>query len=179
MSNFIYRRRLGSLKRKNAAKVFLLWITGVGPVALLARFLPSKYLYDETMVFLGLYSIMAYFMFLFDNIRIVGIVLSPFLVAAMITSFFVTSPNRWNWVLGIALLPAWLLMASGYLFIMFIMLQALYSRVPSLPALVYYCSFRRVIIRLPRFRTEDLFANSRLCENCRGLLRNFNLLLGS
>ena len=137
MSNFIYRRRLGSLKRKNAAKVFLLWITGVGPVALLARFLPSKYLYNETMVFLGLYSIMAYFMFLFDNIRIVGIVLSPFLVAAMITSFFVTSPNRWNWVLGIALLPAWLLMASGYLFIMFIMLQALYSRVPSLPALVY------------------------------------------
>ena len=111
MSNFIYRRRLGSLKRKNAAKVFLLWITGVGPVALLARFLPSKYLYDETMVFLGLYSIMAYFMFLFDNIRIAGIVLSPFLVAGMITSFFVTSTNRWNWVLGIVLLPAWLLMA--------------------------------------------------------------------
>jgi hypothetical protein len=98
-----------------------------GPVALLARFLPSKYLYDETMVFLGDYSIMAYFMLFFESIRIVGILLSPFLVTGTKTSFFVTSTNGWNWVLGIALLPAWLLMPSGYLFIMFIMLQALCS----------------------------------------------------
>ena len=46
-------------------------------------------------------------------------------------------------------------------------------------AILYACSFKRLVIRLPRYRRLDPFARSKLCTSCRGVLQKSSLLFGT
>lgn len=113
------------------------------------------------------------------DIRISVLTIGIWLISALTYAIFWPSADREVWGL-IAIAPFLVLACLAYgLFCFCVLIGLILLLVTYLPFITYRCSFRHLVIRLPRYRREDLFDQSQLCEFCHSVLRNSSLLCGT
>jgi hypothetical protein len=183
VSPYRSRHRRGRYARsENGKEVFLLWLLFVFFGGVFKISTPADR-GDDAIVFFMVFTVIAVIAWITDNTRAVGVSFGPFVAAAIVFEIFSSSKDRALWLMAISLSPLLL----GYaicscltLILPFLFIYHFSSAVCStLPLLLYTCSFRCLIIRLPRYRRIDPFAQSKLCDPCRSVLKSSSLLFGS
>jgi hypothetical protein len=120
-------------------------------------------------------------MLIFDDTVVLSIVHVPLLFASAIyVAASSGSPASWEHRAGVA--AAIMFAPEILLYCLFWAAVAAFLAALVLmlvPLLVYRFTFRRLIIRLPRFRGDALLDECKLCEPCQRVLRESSLIYGT
>jgi hypothetical protein len=171
-----YRSRRHQRKQSEHGRaIFLLWVLFAAGTQLFKFLAPADRNDDATMLFY-IISIIACIMWITDNISAVAMVFFPGLAAALVFEGVSTSKDRAAWLFFIGFSPFFLGYAAFWSLSFFFVLWATIS---WLPFVLYRCSFRYLMIRLPQYRRTDPYVKSKLCESCRTMLKSSSLLFGS
>jgi hypothetical protein len=162
-------------KSKHGRAIFLIWVLFSVATEIFRYFTPADR-NDDAVVLFCVFSIIACIMWITDNVLAVGTAFTPFIVAALIFEIVSSSKDRAARLIVISLFPLVLIYALFGSLVFFLPLWAIVS---WLPFVLYRCSFRRLMVRLPRYRRADIYENSKLCNSCRNVLNSSSLLLGS
>jgi hypothetical protein len=169
------RTRYPRTEGKHVRSIFLVWALSAIATQIFRHFAPADRK-DDAIAFFCVFSLIACIMWITDHVAAVGAAFGPFVTAAIVFEFVSSSKNRTVWLLGICLAPLLLVYAAyGSL----VIILPSWAILASLPFLFHLCTFRQLLIRFPRYRQDDPFANSNLCDPCRTVFKSSRLLLGS
>ncbi|KAK3345967.1 heterokaryon incompatibility protein-domain-containing protein [Lasiosphaeria hispida] len=172
-------------RAKHTWIIFKLWAYCAAATVLYGLLSPSHDSYHEARVFFLLVSFIGSVMLATDNVVTVSLIFGHLLTGAIVFCIFSPLPTDTRLGVAIAIVFAPLILAVGVFLLigvallLWLILTSLSVPISNFPTIIYLCSFRRLVVRLPRFRNGDAFDQSRLCEACQTALRESSLLSGS
>jgi hypothetical protein len=149
---------------------------------------------DKSVLLVVKITILAYLLFAFELFMFIALLFSPLLIIVVFIVLLSPTALHWNWafwmivypiaaifgIIGVAIAAISLYFLRALL--IWIIRAIVSTTILCFPLMVHYLTFQYFIIRPPRYRDTQYAQSSLgsdLCSNCRSVLLNSKLLLGT